>query len=179
MFRSCSFRLAVKTDLGHGATAEEKGTILAEHLRTRTGHTGPSSVTCVAVFCNKSLFSVPPDSAGLVSIEVQGYVQANQGKQLSTMQKWIDSAAWKPVPGGLSSDAEFQTDMRKFNDPNDSMTRLMVFGGVGANNAGRAAEKQARKVGCLIENYPQTGSESASCQYLSFFLILISKLIAI
>ena len=34
-FKSWSFRLTVKTDLGHGATAEEKGTILAEHLRTR------------------------------------------------------------------------------------------------------------------------------------------------
>ena len=107
----------------------------------------PSSVTCVAVFCDQSLFSVPPDhSAGLVSIEVQGYVQAIQGKQLSTKQKWIDSAAWKSVPGGLSSNAEYQTNMSKFNDPNDSMTRLMVFGVVGANNAGRAAEKQARKV---------------------------------
>ena len=70
VFRSWSFRLTVKADLGHGATAEEKGTILAEHLRARTGHTMPSSVTCVAVFCDQSLFSVPPDSAGLVSIEV-------------------------------------------------------------------------------------------------------------
>jgi len=145
VFRSWSFRLTVKTDLGHGATAEEKGKLLTEHLRTRTGHTRPSSVTGVAVFCDKSLFSVPPDSAGLVSIEVQGYVQAIQGKQLSTMQKWIDSATWKPVPGGLSSDAEYQTNMRKFNDPNDSMTRLMVYGRVGANNAGRAADKQARQ----------------------------------
>ena len=179
MFKSWSFRLTVKADFCHGATAEEKGKLLTEHLRTRTGHTRPSSVTCVAVFCDKLLFSVPPDSAGLVSIEVQGYVQAIQGKQLSTMQKWIDSATWKPVPGGLSSDDEYQTNMRKFNDPNDSMTRLMVYGRVGANNAGRAAEKQDRQVGCLIENYTQTGSESPSCYYLNFFPILISKLIAI
>ena len=33
----------------------------------------------------------------------------------------------------------------------------MVFGAVGANNAGRAADKEARQVGCLIENYPQNG----------------------
>jgi hypothetical protein len=139
--RSWRFRLTVKTDLGHGSTAEEKATILTEHLRTRTGHTRPSSVTCVAVFCDKSLFSVQLDSAGLVSIEVQGYVQAIQGKQLSTMNTWINSAAWKPIPDGLSSDAEYQpeTNMRKFNDPNDSMTRLMVFGVVGENNAGRAS----------------------------------------
>ncbi len=79
------------------------------------------------------------------------------------MKKWIESATWKPVPGGLSSDAEYQTNMDKFNDPNDSTTRLMVFGGVGANNAGRSAEKQARQVGCLIKKNPQTGRKSASC----------------
>ena len=169
----------VRADLSHGATAKEKGKLLTEHLRTRTGHTRPSSVTCVAVFCDESLFSVPPDSAGLVSMEVQGYIQASSSKPHSTMKKWIESATWKPVPGGLSSDAEYQTNMRKFNDPNDSMTRLMVFGRVGANNAGRAAEKQARQVGCLIEKYPQIGSESASCYHLSFFPMLIGKLIAI
>ncbi len=98
VFKSWCFRLTVKADLSHGATAEEKRKLLTEHLRTRTGHTIPTSVTCMAVFCDQSLFSVPPDSAGLVSIEVQGYVQATQGKQLSRMQKWIDSAAWKPVP---------------------------------------------------------------------------------
>jgi hypothetical protein len=165
-------------NLGHGTTADEKRKLLTEHLRSRTGHTMPRCVTCVAVFCDESLFSVPPDGAGLVSIQVQGYIQASSAKPPSTMRKWIDSAAWKPVPGGLSSDAEFQTDMRKFNDPNDSMTRLMVFGAVGANNAGRTADKAARQVGCLIENYPQTGceSEAASRHYLSFFPFLSSKL---
>ena len=108
MFKSWSFRLTVKADLGHGATAEEKGTILAEHLRARTGHTMPSSVTCVAVFCDQSLFSVPPDSAGLVSIEVQGYVQANQGKQLSTMQKWIGGQAASGAAGGRCALARWQ-----------------------------------------------------------------------
>ena len=166
----------VRADLGPGTTADEKRKLLTEHLRTRTGHTIPPCVTCVTVFCDESLFSVPPDGAGLVSIQVQGYIQASSAKPHSTMRNWIDSAVWKPVPGGLSSDAEYQTDMRKFNDPNDSMTRLMVFGAVGANNAGRAADKAARQVGCLIENYPQTGSESASCHYLSFFPFLSSKL---
>ncbi len=132
----------VRADLGCGTTAEEKRKLLTEHLHTCTGHTMPRSVTCVAVFCDESLFSVPPDSADLVSIQVQGYIQASSAKPHSTKKKWIDSAAWKQVPGGLSSDAEYQTDMRKFNDPNDSMTRLMVFGAVGANNAGRAADKE-------------------------------------
>jgi hypothetical protein len=169
VFKSWSLQLTVNTDLGHGSTAEEKEKLLKEHLTTRTGHALPSSVTCMAVFCDKSLLSAPPDSAGLVSIALQGYAQARYAIPHSTMKKWIDSATWKPVPGGLSSDAEYLTNMRKYDDPNDSMTRLRVFGGVGANNAGRAADKQARKVGCLIENYPQTGRESASCYHLSFF----------
>jgi hypothetical protein len=152
-FRAWSFQLMVKADLGHGTTAEETGKLLTEHLRTRTGHTQPSSVTCVAVFCDKSLFSGPPDSAGLVSIAVQGYVQASHVKPHSTMKKWIDSATWKPVPGGLTSDHDFKANMQRFEDPNDAWTRLMVFGGVGANNAGRSAAGQARKVGCLIENF--------------------------
>ena len=176
VFKAWSLRLTVNADLGHGTTAEEKVKLLTEHLSTCTGHTLPSSVTCMAVFCDKSLLSVPPDSAGLVSIALQGYAQARYAIPHSTLKKWIESAAWKPVPGGLSSDAEFQTDMRKFNDPNDSMTRLMVFGAVGANNAGRAADKAARQVGCLIKNYPQTGCESASRHYLSFFPFLSSKL---
>ena len=115
VFKSWSFRLTVKTDLGHGATAEEKRKLLTEHLRSRTGHTMPRCVTCVAVFCDESLFSVPPDGAGLVSIQVQGYIQASSAKPHSTMKQWIDSAAWKPVPGGPSSDAEYQTDMRKLS----------------------------------------------------------------
>jgi hypothetical protein len=77
----------VRADLGHGTTAEEKRKLLTEHLRTRTGHTMPRSVTCVTVFCDESLFSVPPNSAGLVSIQVQGYIQASSSKPHSTMKK--------------------------------------------------------------------------------------------
>ena len=150
VFKAWSFRLTVKADLGSGATAEEKGKLLTEHLSTSTGHTMPPSVTSVAVFCDKSLFSVPPDSAGLVSIAVQGYVQASHVKPPSTMEKWIHSATWEPVPGGLTSNHEYLANMRRFNDPTDSITQLMVFGRVGANNAERTAEGQVRKVN---ENY--------------------------
>ena len=107
-FRAWSFRLTVKADLGSGATAEEKGKLLTGHLNTSTGHTMPPSVTSVAVFCDESLFSVPPDSAGLVSIAVQGYVQASHVKPPSTMEKWINSATWEPVPGGLTSNHEVE-----------------------------------------------------------------------
>ncbi len=68
------------------------------------------------------------------------------------MKKWIDSATWKPVEGGLTSDNEYMSDMRRFADPNDEWTRLLVYGSIGANNVGRAAEKAARKVEFLLEN---------------------------
>ena len=65
----------VRADLCHGTTADEKRKLLTEHLRTRTGHTMPRCVTCVAVFCDESL----SDGAGLVSIQMQGYIQASSG----------------------------------------------------------------------------------------------------
>jgi hypothetical protein len=71
------FRLVIKTDLCNGTTAVEKQKLLTEHLRVCTGHTQPLCITGLAVFCDRSLFSQPPDNDGLVSIEVHGYVQAN------------------------------------------------------------------------------------------------------
>lgn len=152
VFRAWQFHCIIKTDLCYGTTAAEKEKILTEHLRARTGHTRPLSILGVVVFCDRSLLSQPPDSDGLVSIEVLGYVQANNTKPLSTMKKWIDCATWKPVLGGLTSDNEYMSNMRRFEDPNDEWTRLVVYGSIGANNVGRTAEKAARKVGFLLEN---------------------------
>ncbi len=67
VFKAWSFQLTVKSDLGHGSdgtTSEEKGRLLTEHLRTRTGHSQPTSVKSITAFCDKLLFSAPPDSAG-------------------------------------------------------------------------------------------------------------------
>ena len=97
VFKAWSLQLTVNADLGHGTTAEEKVKLLTEHLSTRTGHTLPSSVTCMAVFCDKSLLSVPPDSAGLVSIALQGYAQARYAIPHSTLKKWIDSHDSHPL----------------------------------------------------------------------------------
>ncbi len=47
-------------------------------------------------------------------------------------------------------DDDIKANMRRFENPYDSWTRLAVFRSVGANNAGRSAEGQARKVN---ENY--------------------------
>ena len=63
-------------------TAEEKEKLLREHLSasTVTGHDRRKCVIGVVVFCDRSLLSQLPDSDGLVSIEVLGYVQANHAK---------------------------------------------------------------------------------------------------
>ena len=55
-------------------------------------------------------------------------------KEKRSMKKWIDSATWKTVLGGLTSDNEYMSNMRRFQDPNDKWTRRMLFGSIGANN---------------------------------------------
>ena len=114
-FKAFQFHFMIKTDLRDGTTAGrtavEKERLLKEHLRTSTGHKMPPSITGLVVFCDRSLFSQPPDSDGLVSIEVLGYVQAKSSTPLSTMKNWIDSATWKPVQGGLTSDDEYMSNM--------------------------------------------------------------------
>jgi hypothetical protein len=154
-FKAFQFHLMIKTDLRDGTTAGtavEKEMLLKEHLRASTIHKMPLSISGLVVFCDRLLFSQPPDSDGLVSIEVLGYVQAKSSTPLSTMKIWIDSATWKPVEGGLTSDDEYMSNMRRFEDPNNEWTRLLVYGSIGANNVGRAAEKAARKVEFLLEN---------------------------
>ena len=151
VFRAFQFHLMIKTDLRNGTTAVEKEKLLTDHLSARTGINIPHSIGGLVVFCDRSLFSQPPDSDGLVSIEVLGYVQAKRSIPLSTMKKWIDSATWKPVLGGLTSDNEYMSNMRRFEDPDDQWTRFMLFGSIGANNVGRAAEKATRKVEFSLE----------------------------
>ena len=89
VFRAWSIQLTVKSDLGHDTISEEKERLLTEHsdLSTRTGVTGlslPSSVTCMAVSCDKLLFSSPPDSAVFVSITLQEYAQARYAVPLDS-----------------------------------------------------------------------------------------------
>ena len=127
-------------------TAGEKRIFLREHFSLRTTNNRPNCVTCLTIFCDESHFSGHTDSAGLVSLEIQGYVQTKNAVSLTTMETWIGSASWKPVPGGLTSDDAFLADMRRYENQYDSWTQLIVFGGVGANNAGRKAEGQVRKV---------------------------------
>ena len=51
----------------------------------------------------------------------------------------------------MTSDDEYMSNMRRFEDPDDEWTRLLVYGSIGANNVGRAAEKATRKVELSLE----------------------------
>jgi hypothetical protein len=150
VFKAWHFQLMITADLRNGSDAVEKEKLLKQHLMARTGHSRPNSVLGLVVFCDRSQLSVLHDSRGLVSIELLGYVQAKDATPHSTMTKWLDSATWKPVPGGLTSDHAYMSNVHRSADPNAEWARLLVFGGIGANNVGRAAEKNARKVGLSL-----------------------------
>ena len=111
-FKAWSFRLTFKADF---AGAVDKGKRLQEHISGRTLLGRPQSVTSQIAFYDATLLSGVPDSDGLVSIALQGYVQTRSGTRVSTMQAWIESAVWTPVPGGLASDANFKNNMQWFS----------------------------------------------------------------
>jgi hypothetical protein len=120
VFRAWSFQMSVKIDFPPAQippasfTAGGKRTFLVHHLSLCTAHNRPNCVTCVTVFCDESHFSGHTDSAGLVSLEIQGYVQNENTVPLTTMETWIGSASWKSLPGGLMSDDDFKANMRRF-----------------------------------------------------------------
>ena len=87
------------------------------------------------------------NSKDLVSTLKRGYVQTKQSTSISTMQKFIYSASWKLVPGGLTSDAKFCANRGR-------LTMLYVFGKIGRNNQGRKEQKRAKQVGCQIPTDP-------------------------
>ena len=147
MFRAWSFQVTVQVDLSHGTSAQAKARLLSEHLCNSTAHAIRPSFTSVSSFCDESLLSRQTDIKGLVSILIHGYVQTKQATPISTMQKFIDSASWKPVPGGLASDAEFCANRAR-------LTMLYVFGKIGLNNPGRKEQKRAKQVGCQIPTDP-------------------------
>jgi hypothetical protein len=128
LFRAWSFQISVKIYFfPASSTAGEKRTILFEHLNLRTGHNRPHCVTGFTVFCDESHLSGHTDSEGLVLLEIQGYVQNRNTVALTTMETWIGSASWRPLPGGLMSDNDFRANMRRFDDQSDTWTRLTVF----------------------------------------------------
>ena len=143
-FKAWSFRLTIKTDF---AGAVDKERRLKEHVSERTMIERPCCVTSQIAFYDASLLSAVPDSDGLVSIALHGFVQTRNGTRVKTMHAWIQDAVWTPVPCGLASDAEFKQNMQRFSDANDAWTQIITYGSVGMNNHGREAQKNARKVG--------------------------------
>ena len=71
-FKAWSFRLTFKADF---ASAVDKGKCLQEHISERIVHGRPQSVTSQIAFYDATLLSGVPDSDGLVSIALRGYVQ--------------------------------------------------------------------------------------------------------
>ena len=129
-FRAWSCQLTVTASILHCTTAQEKRKLLTELLANRAADEKPFSVTSISTYCNESQLSGEPDSNGLVSIEMFGYVQTKNATPISTMQKLIESASWKPVPGGLASD-------RHYKKISESYALLYQFGAISLNNAGR------------------------------------------
>ena len=147
MFRAWSFQVTVNADLSQGASTQDKARLLKEHLRNRTAHSIKTSFISVSTFCDESQLSGQPDSSGLVSILIRGYVQTKQATPISTMQKFFADASWKPVPGGLAGDAEFRANC-------ETLAKLYVFGEIGLNNTGREEQKRAKQVGCYVPAVP-------------------------
>ena len=147
MFRAWSFQVTVNADLSQGASTQDKARLLKEHLRNRTAHSIKTSFISVSTFCDESQLSGQPDSSGLVSILIRGYVQTKQATPISTMQKFFADASWKPVPGGLAGDAEFRANRA-------TLAKLYVFGEIGLNNTGREEQKRAKQVGCYVPAVP-------------------------
>ncbi len=80
------------------------------------------------------------------SILTHGYVKTKQETLISMMPTLINTASWKPVPGGLAGDAEFCANSA-------TLAKLYVFREISLNNPGREEQKRAKQVGCHIPAY--------------------------
>jgi hypothetical protein len=87
LFRAWSFQLNIKADLSNTVDKALQANLPKEHISNCTVHERPLCVTSQIAFYDASLLSAVPDSDGLVSIALHGYVQTITGKRVSTMQK--------------------------------------------------------------------------------------------
>ena len=148
-----SIRETIRTDIFNvGVPREDNARLLTEFIRDHFRTTQPNVVLSITVFCDSSLF-VPMESNSMISIPINGYVQTKQNP-VSTMTAWIGSADWRAVPGGLSTDYEFQRDLRRADNPSDPRIKLAIFSKLDFNNHGRAEARQARKVSRLPRSPP-------------------------
>ena len=122
---------------------------LRAHISSRVGIAMPHIVTFVTAFYDASIFSLPEGVS--LSISLRGYVQtrAQTNCEITTMQRWIPSAIWNPVRGGLASNSEFKADVSRSEDPNNQWTQMIVFGSISLNNAAKMERKKLREASHL------------------------------
>ena len=158
-FSSWSFQLTFSADstalIGGPApdcvNLRDRQTLLHAHIRSRVQHTMPDSVTFVTAFYDTSILSEALPDGVTISISFRGYVQISTRSccEITTMQKWIPSAIWNPVLGGLASNSEFRADVFRSEDPNNQWTQWVVFGSIGLNNAAKMERKKLREASHL------------------------------
>mmetsp|Transcript_28563 Transcript_28563/g.59704 ORF Transcript_28563/g.59704 Transcript_28563/m.59704 type:complete len:319 (+) Transcript_28563:160-1116(+) len=154
-FSAWTFQLTISADAtalnggrdSYSVPLHEQKKRLLEHVQSRILNTMPQSFTFVSAFYNVSILSVALPGNIPVSIPFRGYVQSRAHKScgITTVQKWIPSASWNPVPGGLASNPEFKADVTRSRTPNDQWTEMIVFGGLSLNNQARSEKKQIRE----------------------------------
>jgi hypothetical protein len=132
-------------------TLRDRQTFLRAHIKSRLENTMPAFVTFVTAFYDTSIVSGALLEGGSISIPLRGYVQtrARTNCEITTVQKWIPSALWNPVRGGLASDSEFRADITRSEDPNDQWTQMILFGSLSLNNQARSEKKQMREASHL------------------------------
>ena len=124
---------------------------LRAHLTSRVAHTMPPVVTFVTAFYDATIITGTLSEDVSVSISLHGYVQsrANASCELSTVQKWMPCANWRPVCGGLASHPEFRADASRSEDPNTAWTQMILYGNLSLNNAAKMERKKLREASHL------------------------------
>ena len=156
-FCSWSFHLTFSADstaLNGGratgcVTIQDRQTFLRAHIKSRFENAMPAFVTFVTAFHDTSVISGVISEGVSIFISLCGYVQTRTCCEITTMQKWIPSALWNAVRGGLASDSEFRADVTRSEDPNDQWTQMIVFGSLSLNNQARSEKKQMREASHL------------------------------
>jgi hypothetical protein len=128
-------------------TLRDRLTFLRAHIRSRFENTMPDFVTFVTAFYDTSIISGALPEGVLISISMRGYVQtrANTCCEITTVQKWIPSAVWNPVPDGLASDSRFRADTSRSKDPNDQWTQMSVYGSLSLHDPARLEWKSLKE----------------------------------
>jgi hypothetical protein len=110
-------------------TLGDRQSFLREHIKSRLENTMPPFFTFVTAFYDSSIISGALPEGFSISISLRGYVQtrAQTNCEITTVKKWIPSALWTPVRGGLASDPEFRADVKRSEDPIDQWTQMIAL----------------------------------------------------